>query len=212
MTLKHFACLMGLCGALVATSAYAQNREAGDVYLGAALGYNMAPDVEDEIQQLFDTEFGQGVVSASVDDGVLGWGAYGGYFFTDSLALELGYLDNADMDVSLRVVGTEIATVDVSTSLLYFGALAYIPMSDEAAVFPFFKGGLFRWESELSYSDILGTTISDDDDGVDPFVGAGVDVPVGDKVSIRGEYMMLIVDDDDGGNHHRFQVGVNFGF
>ena len=48
MALKQLAWLTGLCAALVATSAYSQHREAGDVYIGGAIGYNIAPDAEDE--------------------------------------------------------------------------------------------------------------------------------------------------------------------
>ena len=212
MVPKHWVWLTGLCVALAAPSVFSQHREVGDVYLGAALGYNMAPDAEDEVQKIFDEGIGQeGVASVSVEDGVFGWSAYGGYFLADSLALELGYLGNADMDVKVRAVGYEIVNSDVSTSVFYAAAVAYIPMSDGAAVFPFFKGGLFRWESETSYN-ILGVTGTEDDDGTNLLLGAGVDVPVGDKASIRGEYMMLVLDDDDGGSHHRFQVGVNFAF
>ena len=206
MALKHWAWLTGLCVALAAPLAYSQQREAGDVYLGAALGYNMAPDAEDEGQKEIDEVYGVGQVPVSVDDGVFGWGAYGGYLFADFLALEFGYLGNADMDVTLGGVN-----VDWSTSAWYAAAVAYIPMSDGAAAFPFVKGGFARWESEFSV-DAGEATISYDEDGTNLLLGAGIEVPVGDKVSIRGEYMLLLLDDDDYGSHHRLQVGVNFAF
>ena len=208
MTLKHWAWLTGLCAALAATSAWSQHREAGDVYLGAALGYNMAPDAEDEAQKTVNSvaeERGLGSISVSIDDGVFGWGGYGGYFVTDSLAMEVGYLGNADMDVELGGLNG-----DWSTSAFYAAAVAYIPMSDGSAAFPFVKAGFARWDSEISINLGSNIVISEDDDGTDLLVGAGLDVPVNEAVSIRGEYMLLLLDDDDGGSQHRFQVGVNF--
>ena len=208
MTLKHWAWLTGLVAALAATSAYSQHREAGDVYLGAALGYHMAPDFEDELQNASDVLLGTGTASASVDDGVFGWGAYGGYFLTDTLAAEAGYLGNADMDVSLRFGGGGEIKGDLSSSAFYGAVVAHLPMSDGAAASPFIKAGLARWDVEVSWKG--GDTV--DDDGTDLLLGAGVDVPINEDASIRGEWMMLLIEDDDGGSQHRFQVGVNFAF
>ena len=223
MTLKHWAWLTGLAAALAATSAYSQHREAGDVYLGAALGYNIAPNLEnerqkdadelaDENEELLGIDY---MTDVSVDDGVFGWGAYGGYFITDSLVLEFGYLDNADMEAdhihTVAGVESESDRYDISTSVLYSTLVAYIPMSDGAAAFPFVKGGLARWEMEWSFEGEGGAR-SVDSDGNDLLLGAGVDVPVNEDASIRGEWMMLLIGDDNGGTQHRFQVGLNFAF
>ena len=212
MALKHWAWLTGLCVALAAPSAYSQHREAGDVYLGAALGYNIAPDAEDEAQAAADEGVGAGLVSVSVDDGVLGWSAYGGYFIADALAVEVGYLGNADMDIDLvqRFDGVGLKG-DWSTSAFYGAVVAHLPMSDGAALSPFVKAGLARWEAEIAL-DVQGVNFSVDDDGTDLLFGGGVDVPMNETASIRGEWMMLLLEDDDGGTQHRFQVGLNIAF
>ena len=211
MTLKHWAWMTGLAAALAATSAYSQNREAGDVYLGAALGYNIAPDAEDEAQAAADEEIGAGQVSVSVDDGAFGWGAYGGYFFADALAVEAGYLGNADMEISYRFegIGVEVKG-DWSMSAFYGAVVAHLPMFDGAAASPFIKAGLARWDMEIAIKGV--ENVSFDDNGTDLLLGAGADVPINEDASIRGEWMMLLIEDDNGGTQHRFQVGLNFAF
>ena len=209
MAPKHWVWLTGLCVALAAPSANSQHREAGDVYLGVALGYNIAPDAEDEYQAAVnadDEKFGTGPTSVSIDDGVFGWGAYGGYFFSDALAVEAGYLGNADMEYR-TVEGSVELKYDLSTSAFYGAVVAHLPMSDGAAVSPFIKAGLARWEIEYS-----GEGGSREFDGTDLLLGAGADVPMNEDVSIRGEWMMLLIEDEKGGTQHRFQVGVNFAF
>ena len=209
MTLKHWAWMTGLVAALAATSGHAQQRGAGDVYLGAALGYNMAPDAEEEAQRETDLAVGAGSVDVSIEDAVFGWGAYAGYFVADILALEAGYLGNADMEVEVEALGERL-TGDWSTSALYAAAAAYIPVPEDSAAFPFVKAGFARWDAEISFDLGEGVSISDDEDGTDLLLGGGIDVPLNESVSIRGEYMLLLLDDEDGGSHHRFQVGVNF--
>lgn len=212
MKLKNLAWMVGLCAALAATSAYSQQRKAGDVYLGAALGYVLAPDAEDEMQAAADQAFGTGAVSVSVDDGVFGWNAYGGWFLSDAVAVEVGYLGGADTEVTLRQAGGgESATGDLSTTAFYGAAVAHLPMSDGASVSPFVKAGMARWESEFSLNLPSGR-LSSDDDGTDFLVGGGVDVAMNETISVRGEWMMLMFDDEAGGAQHRFQVGLNIAF
>ena len=208
MGLKHWTWMTGLVAALVATPAYSQRHDAGDVYLGAALGYHVAPDAEDEAQSAADERTGAGTLSVSVDDGALGWGVYGGYFLADTLAVEIGYLDNADMEVGVRVRGGGEIKVDWSTSAFYGAVVAHIPVSDGASVSPFVKAGMVRWEGEYSSGE-PGVEF-EDGDGTDLLFGGGVDFPINETASIRGEWMMLLIEDDHGGAQHRFQVGVNF--
>ena len=212
MALKHWAWLTGLCVALAAPLAYSQHREAGDVYLGLALGYHMAPEAEGELQRGLDSAYGTGVISASVDDGVVGWGVYGGFAVADGLVLEVGYLGNTDMEITgRRAFDGATEKGDISTSAFYAAVVGYFPMPHGSAVYPFIKVGMARWDAEAS-AEVAGITVSVDDDGSDALFGVGVDVPGFESVSFRGEYMLLWIDDDDGGYHHRFQAGVNFTF
>ena len=113
MTSVRWAWWSGLVAALVVTPAYSQHRESGDVYMGAALGYHLVPDSEDELQGDLNADPETRGVLASIDDGVIGWGVYGGFAVTDELALEAGYLGNADMGITLpdlRVESRECGT------------------------------------------------------------------------------------------------------
>ena len=71
------------------------------------------------------------VSSASVDEGALGWGIYTGYFFTEILALEAGYLRDAERDISMTVSvpgGAGDVAGDMTASALYGAALVYSPL------------------------------------------------------------------------------------
>ena len=142
MTTLRWAWMAGLVASLVAPSAYSQHREAGDVYWGATLGYHLAPDMEGELQRVLDAEYGAGDVSVSVDDGVVGWGVYGGFAVADGLALEAGYLGNTDMEITLwREAGRATAEVDLSSSAFYAAVVANFPMPRGSTMYPFVKAG-----------------------------------------------------------------------
>ena len=212
MTTLRWAWMAGLVASLVAPSAYSQHREAGDVYWGATLGYHLAPDMEGERQRVLDAEYGAGDISVSVDDGVVGWGVYGGFAVADGLALEAGYLGNTDMEITLRrEADRATAEVDLSSSAFYAAVVANFPMPRGSTMYPFVKAGMARWETETPF-ELGAITVSEDDDGTDPLFGVGVDVPGFGTGTFRGEYMVFLIDDDEGGHHHRFQAGINFTF
>ena len=220
----RLAWLTGLVAVLVATSAHSQHRESGDVYLGATLGYHKMPDAEEDLQRELDANRGFLNPSVSVDDGVVGWGLYGGYAVTDGLALEVGYFGNQDMEMSLRgeLQGTTVlpivADADISSSAFHASVVAGIPMPSGSAVYPFVRAGVIRWETKASLRiEGLPFPVEDDglvqeEDGTDPLFGVGFDVPGFGTGTFRCEYVLFWIGDDDGGRHHRFQAGVNFTF
>ena len=211
MELKQWGWTIGLVAALASTSAYSQqHREAGDVYFGGALGYYVTPEAEDELQQSLDTTIGLGTARATIDDGAIGWSVYGGFAVSDALALEAGYLGSADQDIDIQILG-ETVGADWSISAFYAAVVAHFPMPSGAAVYPFVRAGIARWDGDASLS-VAGRTITLDDDGTDPLFGVGVDIPGFGAFSFRGEYLLLVIDDDDGGYQHRFQAGVSFTF
>ena len=224
MASVRWAWLTGLVAALVATPAYSQHREAGDVYVGATLGYHTLPDAEEEFQRDVEADGDIRNPLLSVDDGVIGWGVYGGYAVTDGLALEAGYLGNGDMEMSLRGELRDLnnlpveAEADVSSSAFYLTVVASFPMPREWAVYPFARAGLVRWETEASFRieglpfPVDEDELDQDDDGTDPLFGVGVDVPGFGTGALRVEYMIFWIGDRDGGRHHRFQAGINFTF
>lgn len=210
MAPRRLAWMTGLVAVLVATSAYSQHRESGDVYMGAALGYHVeseAEEAESRLQSRFE--------SASIDDGAIGWSVYGGFAVADGLALELGYLGNIDMEIAVRATA-DAATVkaDWSTSAFYAAVVGHFPMPRGSAAYPFLKAGIARWDTDASLK-VGGQSVSvADDSGTHPLFGVGVDVLGFRNLAVRGEYMLLWLDvgDGEGGHHHRFQAGVNFTF
>ena len=182
-------------------AAYSQH-EAGEVYLGLAAGFHVAPDIEDT-KYLKNELLG----AHNVDDGVLGWSAYGGYFVVDSLAIEAGYLGATDMDIR---VGS-LTFGHLSWSALYAAVAGYFPRPAGSTVLPFAKVGVARWDSDISF--VLDADVADQD-GTDPLLGAGFDIrPFGDgQLTFRGEWLVILAGSEEGGSHHRFQAGMNFTF
>lgn len=211
MASVRWAWMSGLVAALVAASVHAQHRDFGDVYVGAALAYHVAPDVQSMIQRDIDADPQARGASVSVDEGVLGWGVYGGFAVTEWLALEAGYLGNADMETTLRGAMFPPVEGDFSLSMFHAAVVAGFPMPRGSTMYPFVKAGVARWNVESSFT-LGGITITDEIDGTDPLFGVGVDVPGLGAATFRGEYTFFLIDDDDGEHHHRFQAGVNFTF
>ena len=201
--------LAGLCAMLAVPAALAQHRASGDVYLGAAVGYHMAPDAEGQIQKEVDRLYDSGVFSVSMDDGAIGWGLYAGWAVVDGGVIEVGYLDSLDIDVEItRKADNGVLKGNVDTSMWYGAVVGYFPRSQGATVHPFLKVGVARWDYDF------GGSLTGGDDGSDPLFGIGIDVPSSaaglGPVSLRAEYLTVLIDDSGGGVQHRFQAGVNF--
>ena len=60
---KRWKYMVGLIAALAAVPAYPQH-EGGNVYMGVAGGYHMAPEMQDSLQETLDDVFGRGVLIA----------------------------------------------------------------------------------------------------------------------------------------------------
>ena len=140
---------------------------------------------------------------------MFGWSAYGGYFATDRVAVELGYLGIAEMEFGISS-GEGSVSGNRSVSAFYAAVAGYFPMSVGSSAFPFVKVGMARWESDTSITD-EPAVYRFHEDGTDPLLGVGFDIIRFDGLSFRGEYLLFLIDDDSG-NHHRFQAGLHFTF
>lgn len=114
-----------------------------------------------------------GLSMGSADDEILnesstGFKLYGGYYFTDTLAMEYGIVGLGDYGPGGII----------SQGGFYVGVVPSIPLNNSTSFFG--KLGLFAWSI-----DVLDIQV---DSGTDLAWGLGVETAVSDTVSLRAEY------------------------
>ncbi len=229
--MKILTCLTGVCAVLMATSAYPQDR-VGDIYVGAAPGMVLYPELEEHTGNIENELRQEGLtniinLSMSTDDRAVAWSAFAGYALNDDFALEVGYLGSGEVNQSLDLTVTfdeyEVsfnfnAKLKVRRWSLY-GALVRQVSLDSSLVMPFVKIGVRRWHDEfegtgtITIADsLVSMSEKDDDNGLGLLLGGGLDVPVTDAASFRIEYLYLPLSDDHGGDEHRAHLGAFYSF
>jgi OOP family OmpA-OmpF porin len=173
-----------------------------------------------DLLEVFGSELGivafNGTVSASSDDKDTGWKIYGGYQFTDNLAIEASYLNYGEATAKSVATGSFLTSPPaIFNGTLFFGA------EGEASAFTldgvgrvgvarwldlFVKAGIYRAEIDIKLTGGIsdGNTgvqasesFSDDSTGV--HIGLGADFKLTEHVLIRAEWERLSdVDIDDG--------------
>ena len=229
--MKILKWLTGVCAVLMATSAYPQDR-VGDVYVGAAPGMVLYPELEEHTGNIENELRQEGLtniinLSMSTDDRAVAWSAFAGYALNDDFALEVGYLGSGEVNQSLDLTVTfdeyEVsfnfnAKLKVRRWSLY-GALVRQVSLDSSFVMPFVKIGVRRWHDEFEGTGtitianrLVSVPFDDDDNGLGLLLGGGLDVPVTDAASFRIEYLYLPLSDDHGGDEHRAHLGAFYSF
>ena len=227
--MKILKWLTGVCAVLMATSAYPQDR-VGDMYVGAAPGMVLYPELEEHTGK-FENELRQeghnniNNLSLSTDDRAFAWSTFAGYNLNDDFALEVGYLGSGEVNQSMDLTATfdeyEVsfdAKVKVRRWSLY-GALVRQVSLDSSFVMPFVKIGVRRWHDEFEgtatitiANRLVSMSEKDDDNGLGLLLGGGLDVPITNAASFRIEYLYLPLSDDHGGDEHRAHLGAFYSF
>ena len=229
--MKILKWLTGVCAVLMATSVYPQDR-VGDVYVGAAPGMVLYPELEEHTGNIENELRQEGLtniinLSMSTDDRAVAWSAFAGYALNDDFALEVGYLGSGEVNQSLDLTVTfdeyEVsfnfnAKLKVRRWSLY-GALVRQVSLDSSFVMPFVKIGVRRWHDEFKGTGtitianrLVSMSEKDDDNGLGLLLGGGLDVPITDAASFRIEYLYLPLSDDHGGDEHRAHLGAFYSF
>ena len=231
--MKILKWLTGVCAVLMATSAYPQDR-VGDMYVGAAPGMVLYPELEEHTGK-FENELRQeghnniNNLSLSTDDRAFAWSTFAGYNLNDDFALEVGYLGSGEVHQSMDLTATfdeyEVSfnfnakvKVKVRRWSLY-GALVRQVSLDSSFVMPFVKIGVRRWHDEFEgtatitiANRLVSMSEKDDDNGLGLLLGGGLDVPITNAASFRIEYLYLPLSDDHGGDEHRAHLGAFYSF
>jgi OOP family OmpA-OmpF porin len=126
-----------------------------------------------------------------------GWKVFGGYKFTDNMAIEAGYYnlgeEEADYDTDYGKMHASAKASGIGVTGVYSQ-----PLADNFEVFG--KLGAMFWnaEGELSqYSGDTKLTASDEEDGTSVLFGLGASYQFNDNWGVRGEWERYTAEYED---------------
>lgn len=141
-------------------------------------------------------------MSVDIDDSDTGYRFFVGKRFMPHLAVELGYANLGEIDVNVEATSSDVPaylqqladnvpvapsgiTLDAVTEWTFAEFGAEGDWAERLSVFG--RGGLFLWETEVSYSN-AGATYSGDDDGIDLHLGLGAAWQINEHFDVRFEW------------------------
>lgn len=127
---------------------------------------------------------------------------FAGLQFSDSFAIEAGYLDFGEFSDSVDLGGL-LSRTEISGDGWTLGGTLSMPLSDNLSLFG--KGGVFFWDADISVDGFSIDTPGDDN----PYWGGGLKLDLGDNFSMTGdwtvyEFDVLETDVISLGFHYRF--------
>ncbi len=172
------------------------------------------------------TDIGSGVQSVSgnarLDEDDIGGKIYVGLAMNRLISLELHYADFGEASVTSNAGGAFTANnilhtfqqdnskVVIDHTSIGLGAVFGYPVTEWMT--PFVRGGVHFWWREAAANQVsfLPATVSNlEEDGIDPFAGAGLDLNLYRNLWLRGEYDLFRFDGD---NVHLFAAGALYRF
>lgn len=169
-----------LLGALLSTQALAQ----GNFYVGGTIGNtSLDRDFED-----FNLNF---------EDDDASWSAFAGVQATETFAIEASYNDFGDFNSSSNF---DLTQTDVDAELTGYDVMAVLTVP-VGPLRVFGKGGLVYWDSK-AVAQIFppvgpGFQLREEDNGTDLALGGGLELRLGDALSLRGELEWFDIEDTE---------------
>ena len=177
------------------------------VYVGASIGHGIFKFWDDE------TDFCAASGGACrTDNNETMYSVYRGYELSPHVAIEVGWIGHQALEIEYNpgscLDGSALRR-EVSVSSIYAVAVGRPPV-DTGRIRPFGKAGVYRWKAEdetTCSSGVFAATGKDDDAAL--LVGAGADVELTERTSLRAEWLYFTESD---GKAHAFLGGLNFRF
>ena len=168
-------------------------------YVGASVGYGIFKFWSDEVDDCATSG------NCRTDDDEIVYSVYGGFEFSPYVAIEAGYAGHKALKVEF--IDFPSCSRELSTQSVYVAAVGRPPI-DTGRVRPFGKAGIYWWKSEDESACGSGVANTFKDDDMEPLVGAGVDIEVTERTSLRAEWVWFTESD----GVHAFLYGLNFKF
>ena len=168
-------------------------------YIGAAFGQSQAADLDSGRINASLASIGLGAAT-SVDDKGSPFKLFGGFRFSENLAVEGGYTSFGKFTSNSTIVsgGSGTLSGEWSGYSLDIAAVGMLPVGQSLTVFG--KAGLGLWDLELDLtaSGPGGSlTANDSDSGISPIVGLGAMFNVSSNFAIRADWERHLAVGDD---------------
>lgn len=144
------------------------------------------------------------IPGVSVDDEDMFFSIGGGYSFNKIFALEAGYTDLGEAEISIPQIAY---SATISADGFYFGPRLTLELSPKFEAYG--RIGMFVWDGEFKDSD--GYSVSDD--GSDIYFGIGAAYKISDQVSLGADWTRFTVESDgDEADIDTFGAKLKFNF
>lgn len=186
-------CLVGVLLGLMASVSFAQE---GRFYGGIAVGQADTDVNEQDFAVLNDGSLSNQRVDAEDTSLKLQLG----YWATDNIGLELGYVDlgetqfDANSDGSGPIYTAGPVNFDIAIDGIALGANIRLPINQTFALMT--RLGVFKWDLEATLSNGNGR-ITVDDDGTDLYFGLGLLASISKDFALKLEFERYDIDDGD---------------
>jgi len=133
----------------------------------------------------------KGLIGANVNE----WFAVEGFYANFGTASLTG--NNGDTFVADGTTFTFTAnnvTLDLEGSTFGFGGVVMLPIHE--TIVPFGRIGMHYWDMSATITSSAGNA-SLTDDGLDPFLGGGIQLNISENIALRAEYELFKFDDEN---------------
>lgn len=169
-------------------------------YLGATVGWALSNADESDIDS--DLSDRGWTSDTDLDDGDIGWKAFGGYRFEEPFAIEVAAVDlgtiESDIDVNTADIRSFLNDVaDVHPFSAKGAALTGTWYALDQADWQLgLKGGLWWWDGEVEVDAASGERAGESDSGLDLVLGGVGLFELGEEWALRAEVEHYWVEDD----------------
>ena len=173
------------------------------VYVGASIGHGIFKIWDDDV----DFCAASGGICRTGNEEIV-YSVYGGFELSPHVAIEAGWVGHEALEVGYNRTCQDGSALrrELSAWSVYAAAVGRLPV-DTGRIRPFGKAGMYWWKSEFE-DTVCGVVTTTKDDDPAPLVGAGVDVELTERTSLRGEWIWFTESD----GVHAFLGGLNFRF
>ena len=173
------------------------------LYVGASVGHGIFKFWSDDVE----VEFCERTDGCSTDDEEIVYSVYGGFELSPRVAVEAGYTRHEALEIKGSCPDRSAYRREFSAWSVYAAAVGRPPV-DIGRIRPYGKAGAYWWKSEDERACGSGAfpTIKDDDAAL--LVGAGIDVELTERTSLRTEWTWFTESD----GVHALLGGLNFRF
>ncbi len=210
--MKNILLASAILTALVSSNALAEDAKTSGAYAGAELGYSRVKNDAQEVANGLVSELG-GSVIVTQDSGVAVGRLFAGYNINENIAVELGYLHTADINLNAAgVAGNSVAyTGAADTSIKGVDYAVLIRPSASTGlngVFAKVGGHSLKASTDMSLTGTSTVSFNDSVKGSGFLLGLGYQAPISSNIDARATYTYYDNVAGEDGHANVFSLGI----